>query len=123
MFYWKIRISESRSHKVWKILKQNKFIQSKIIQLEKKYILLVSTEINMKNLSLKLDDDIFQETEELLSKLEKSRNRYVNEALAYYNKIQKRKYLEKALAAESKLVSMESMDVLSEFEQIEDGEG
>ncbi|MBW3470236.1 hypothetical protein EGN73_20830 [Arthrospiribacter ruber] len=77
----------------------------------------------MKNLSLKLDDDIFQETEELLSKLEKSRNRYVNEALAYYNKIQKRKYLEKALAAESKLVSMESMDVLSEFEQIEDGEG
>ncbi|EOZ97216.1 hypothetical protein A33Q_1755 [Indibacter alkaliphilus LW1] len=77
----------------------------------------------MKNLSLKLDDDIFQETEELIFKLEKSRNRYVNEALAYYNKIQKRKFLEKVLAVESKLVSMESMQVLSEFEQIEDGEG
>lgn len=76
----------------------------------------------MKTLSLKLDDAIFEETEELLSKMEKSRNRYINEALDHYNKIQKRKLLEKLLANESKLVSSESLNVLDDFEQFEDEE-
>ncbi|MFC0262624.1 hypothetical protein [Fontibacter flavus] len=76
----------------------------------------------MKTLSLKLDDAIFEETEELLSKMEKSRNRYINEALDHYNKIQKRKLLEKLLANESKLVSTESLNVLDDFEQFEDEE-
>lgn len=74
----------------------------------------------MKTLSLKLDEVIFQETEELLGKMKTSRNRYINEALDFYNKVQKRKMLEKILAKESELVREESMKVLAEFEILED---
>lgn len=73
----------------------------------------------MKTLSLKLDDNIFEETEELLGKINKTRNRYINEALEYYNKIQKKRILDKILIAESKMVSKESMNVLSEFEKMD----
>jgi len=74
----------------------------------------------MKTLSLKLDDDVFQETEEVIGALEKPRNRYINEALQYYNRVQKRKLLSKQLAFESKLVSEESMKVLAEFDELEE---
>ncbi len=74
----------------------------------------------MKTLSLKLDDNIFQETEQVTGYLKKSRNRYINEALEYYNKIQRRKMLSAQLERESKLVAGESLDVLNEFEQLED---
>lgn len=77
----------------------------------------------MKTLSLKLDDIVYQETEELLLKIKKPRNRYINEALQYYNRIQKKKIIEKLLEAESKIVSDESMIVLSEFEKFEDHDG
>lgn len=70
----------------------------------------------MKTLSLKLDDLVYQETEQLLEKLKKPRNRYINEALAYYNRIQMQKILAKMLEAESKMVADESMKVLGEFE-------
>ena len=76
----------------------------------------------MKTLSLKLDEIIFQETEELLLKIKKPRNRYINEAIDYYNKIQQKKILAKLLEAESKIVRDESMKVLSEFEMLEDDE-
>ncbi len=76
----------------------------------------------MKTLSLKLDDIIYQETEQLLEKIKKPRNRYINEALAYYNKVQKRKILSKLLLAESKLVSEESMKVLHEFDALDEYE-
>lgn len=74
----------------------------------------------MKTLSLKLDDFVYQETEELLGEIKKPRNRYINEALQYYNRIQKKKIIEKRLEAESKIVRDESMKVLSEFEKLED---
>lgn len=77
----------------------------------------------MKTLSLKLDDLVYLETEELLEKIKKPRNRYINEALHHYNRIQKRKLIEKLLEVESKLVSDESMNVLSDFEKMEDDEG
>lgn len=73
----------------------------------------------MKTLSLKLDNHVYKETEELLGKIKKPRNRYINEALQYYNRIQKKKIMEKLLEAESKMVSDESMKVLSEFEKSE----
>ncbi len=72
----------------------------------------------MKTLSLKLDDSIFQETESLLSKINRPRNRYINEALDFYNKIQKRKILAQKLEIESKLVREESLEVLKEFEKL-----
>lgn len=73
----------------------------------------------MKTLSLKIDDDIFGETENILSKIHIPRNRYINEALEYYNKIQKRSLLEMRLKLESNLVKEDSMKVLSELEKLD----
>ena len=60
----------------------------------------------MKTLSLKLDDHIFEETEEITAKMKLARNRYINEALKIFN-----------LYNRKKLVSKESMKILEEFEQ------
>ena len=73
----------------------------------------------MKTVSLKIDDSIFGETESILSMIKKPRNRYINEALEYYNKIQRRKILESKLKKESSLVKDESLSVLNEFEEID----
>jgi hypothetical protein len=73
----------------------------------------------MKIVSLKIDDLIFQETENILAKTKKPRNRYINEAIDYYNKVQKRLQLEKRLKNESNLVADESKKVLTEFESID----
>ena len=71
----------------------------------------------MKTLSLKLDDHIFEETEEITSKMKLARNRYINEALKIFNLYNRKKILRQQLAQESKLVSKESMKILEEFEQ------
>lgn len=76
----------------------------------------------MKTLSLKLDDAVFDETEKVLEQMKISRNRYINEALDFFNKVQKRKLLAETLAAESKLVGEDSMEVLKEFDQLEENE-
>ncbi len=73
----------------------------------------------MKTLSLKIDDSIFGETESILSKMQQSRNRYINEAIAFYNRVQKRKLLEKKLKIESLIVKESSVKVLNEFENID----
>jgi hypothetical protein len=73
----------------------------------------------MRTVSLKIDDSIFGETENIVSLLKKPRNRYINEAIEYYNRIQKRKILEQKLQRESILVKDNSMSVLKEFESIE----
>jgi hypothetical protein len=75
----------------------------------------------MKTISVKIEDSIFYETEKLVSKLKKSRNRYFNEAIDYYNAQQKRRILGDQLEIESKLVRKESMAVLREFEKIDYG--
>jgi hypothetical protein len=74
----------------------------------------------MKTLSLKLDDSVYKETEEILSKIKKPRNRYINEAIQYYNRIQKNSLIGKLLQEESRMVRNESMRVLSEFEKLEE---
>lgn len=74
----------------------------------------------MKSLSLKLEDDIFAETEKVIAKAKKSRNRYINEALLLYNRLHKRRLLSKQLSKESKLVAKDSMEVLAEFEKLQD---
>ena len=73
----------------------------------------------MKTISLKIDDGIFGETETILESLNKPRNRYINEAIEFYNKINKKNLLATKLKAESKLVSENSMSVLKEFEDFE----
>lgn len=73
----------------------------------------------MKTISLKIDDSIFEETENILARMKKPRNRYINEALEYYNQLQRRLIIEKRLKKESELVKDNSMSVLKEFEEFE----
>lgn len=70
----------------------------------------------MKNLSLKMDETVFLETERILKKVRKNRNRYINEAVQFYNLLQQRKLLTAQLKKESKLIQGESMKILAEFE-------
>lgn len=69
----------------------------------------------MKNLSLKMDDKIFDETERILTKVRKNRNRYINDAVEFYNSLHKRLILTGQLKKESKLVREESMKVLEDY--------
>jgi hypothetical protein len=75
----------------------------------------------MKTLSLKLDDHIFDDAEEMTSKLNLARNRYINEAVNIYNIFNKRRLLKAQLKKDSKLSSQDAMDVLREFEKLVDG--
>ena len=72
----------------------------------------------MKTVSLKIDESIFDETEKILALMKKPRNRYINEAIEYYNKLQKRMILETKLKRESELVGTDSLAVLKEFEEL-----
>lgn len=76
----------------------------------------------MKTLSLKLDDKIFDEAEELTSKLKLARNRYINEAVSIYNLYNKRRLLKTQLMKESKITSEDTMEILQEFEKLIDGD-
>lgn len=74
----------------------------------------------MKSLTLRIDDTTLSETSKILAELKKARNKYIIEALNYYNKKQKADLLAKELERESILVSDESLKVLHEFESLED---
>jgi hypothetical protein len=76
----------------------------------------------MKVISLHIDNRIFLETEHIVSRLEKSRNRYINDAIDFYNKQQQRLLLERRLYKESDLLRDESMQVLRDFEEFEYGD-
>ena len=71
----------------------------------------------MKTVSLKIDDSVFGETEKILARIKKPRNRYINEAIEYYNKVQRKQIIEKKLKKESALVKSDSMSVLKDFEE------
>jgi len=73
-----------------------------------------------KTLSLKLKDEVFSETEDIIEIIHKPRNAYINEALSFYNKFIKRKFLKDRLKKESRLVSESSMEALRALELIED---
>lgn len=73
-----------------------------------------------KVLTLKLRDEVFSETEEILRKRKHPRNAYINEAVNLYNKLWKRNLLKKTLAEESALVAGDSMEVLNAFEKFEE---
>jgi len=76
----------------------------------------------MKTISLKIDDSIFGETEKILNRIKKPRNRYINEALDFYNKLLRKQIIEEKLKKESELVQEDSMSVLKEFENIENAD-
>ena len=74
----------------------------------------------MKSIFFNLDDEIFNETELILSGMKMSRNKYINDALEWYNKFQRKKMMESKLISESEAVRKESLSVLKEFEDLED---
>ncbi|MCM5528761.1 ribbon-helix-helix domain-containing protein [Parasegetibacter sp. NRK P23] len=95
-----------------------------IFKREKVYtdnIYLYGNGLNMKTLSLKLDEAIFEEAEAITSKMHLPRNRYINEAVKAYNIYNKRRLLKQQLVRESGLVAPDSMEVLREFEKMFDG--
>ncbi len=67
-----------------------------------------------------MQDQILHESEALLPHLKTSRNKYINEAIEFYNQHHKRKLLEEQIAKESKIVSTDSMNTLQAFEALED---
>lgn len=74
----------------------------------------------MKNISLRVDDEIFEDTEKMILQLKKARNRYINEALEFYNQYQKRVLLAKKLKNESEIVRGNSMEMVKELEDLDD---
>lgn len=74
----------------------------------------------MKVLSLKLKEEIFEEVEKLTHQMSKKRNTYINEALDFYNHLVRRRLLKKQYKKESALVRASSLEVLREFEALED---
>jgi len=73
-----------------------------------------------KLLSVKLQDTIFEETESILKDVSKTRNSYINEAVDFYNRLHQRSQLRKILQKESSLVATSSLEVLREFEALDD---
>jgi predicted transcriptional regulator len=71
-------------------------------------------------LSLKLDDKIYSDTERIRKKIHKPRNTYINEAVELYNRLNERKDMKRLLVKESAAVYKSSMEVLREFEDLED---
>ena len=73
----------------------------------------------MITIRVKIKDDNFQAMEKMLEKVEKSRNDYMSDAIDFYNKYQRRLWLEKQFAYESSLVAESSMEVLKEMENLD----
>ena len=70
----------------------------------------------MKSLSLKLDEKVFDDTEEITKELKIARNRYINDALALYNKFNQRILLEKQIKKEIEACRESSMEVMRDWE-------
>jgi len=77
----------------------------------------------MKVLSLKVKEDILQETDRVVKSIHTSRNAYINHALRLYNQLNRRRVLKAKLARESQAVAHVSLEILSEMEKIVDGLG
>lgn len=73
-----------------------------------------------KTLSLKMRDDVFEETEQVLHDLQLSRNAYINNAVELYNRLHRRGTLRKQMVKESRAAYATSAEVLEEFEQLQD---
>ena len=73
-----------------------------------------------KSISLKLDNELFEQTEKYVKKLGISRSRYVADALVAYNRHLEREELAKQLKKEVAMVRESSMEVLAEFEALDD---
>ncbi len=73
-----------------------------------------------KALSLKLDDRLVAETESVVRKVRVPRNAYINRAVDFYNRCQKRRLLKKTLKRDVALLKDQTRDFLRDFELLED---
>ena len=73
----------------------------------------------MKSILLKLDDDLFAETEEQVKELKTSRSNYLKTALKAYNNLIKRKRLETQIKKEIALLKENNFDqeLLNDFDE------
>ena len=76
----------------------------------------------MKTISLRADDQLLKETEQMVRHIQITRNRYINDAVQYYNNINRKKLLQQQLRKESLMLRKESLSVLHEFEKLDDGD-
>ncbi len=74
----------------------------------------------MKVLSLKLKEDILEQTDQIVKSVHVSRNAYINEAVHLYNLFNRRRLLKKKLAKESMMTASTSLEILSEMERMQD---
>ena len=73
-----------------------------------------------KALSLKMDDQIFEETEHILKKIHVPRNAYINQAVRFYTRFQKKLLARKKLKKDVRILKTETQKFIKEFELLED---
>ena len=73
-----------------------------------------------KAISLKINDNLFKATEDILEKIHEPRNSYINKAIDYYNRFIRRNILQEQYARESALIYKESLKINKEFENMDD---
>jgi hypothetical protein len=73
-----------------------------------------------KALSLKLRDDVFARVEKITRQAHIPRNTYINRALDFYTSYNERKLLGRQLRKESFMVRENSVEILYDFEKMED---
>jgi hypothetical protein len=73
-----------------------------------------------KLISVKLNEDTFRAVEKLTHEQHISRNAYINQALRFMNRLYSRRRLRNEIRKESLALRSESLEVLKEFEAIQD---
>lgn len=72
------------------------------------------------SVSLKIENQTFVEINEIVKGTNISRNKYINEALKYYNKLKKREAIIIQLKLEIERTSESSLEVLKDYETLLD---
>ena len=67
-----------------------------------------------------MDDRIFQETESVILKIRMPRNAYINRAVDFYNRCQKRLLTKKKIQRDVRMLKAETMDIIKSSELLED---
>ncbi len=74
---------------------------------------------SMKQVALRLEEILIKECEKIARGLDVSRNRYMADAIEFYNQHHREQQIKAEVAAESAEVAEASMAILSEFEDME----
>lgn len=74
--------------------------------------------MNMKALSLRLEDATYEKVEKLIKAEKTNRNRFLNDAISFYAQYMKRKLMEEKMKRSSMAVREQSMEVLKDCEPI-----